>query len=81
MYETTDGFVVELAYGAEASRTAQLAFRADASGAMKLTFAAAGERLSGAPAQRAALAVGRARLEAEVRGASSRSRCAARREC
>ncbi len=35
---------------------------------MKLTFAAEGERMQGAPAQQAALAVGRARLEAEVRG-------------
>lgn len=69
IYETTDGFVVELAYGAEDTRTAQLSFRADASGAIKLTFATeGGERLQGAPAQRAALAVGRARLEAEVCG-------------
>ncbi|KRF28110.1 TIM-barrel domain-containing protein [Paenibacillus sp. Soil787] len=68
LYETTDGFVVELAYGAEDTRTAQLSFRADKSGAIKLTFAADVERLQGAPAQRAALAVGRARLEAEVRG-------------
>lgn len=66
--EKTDGFVVELGYGAEATRTAQLSFRSDESGAIKLTFAADGERLQGAPAQRAALAVGRARLEAEVRG-------------
>ncbi|MEC0148336.1 hypothetical protein, partial [Paenibacillus alginolyticus] len=54
--EKTDGFVVELGYGAEATRTAQLSFRSDESGAIKLTFAADGERLQGAPAQRAALA-------------------------
>ncbi|NOU85209.1 hypothetical protein GC102_05355 [Paenibacillus sp. LMG 31460] len=68
MYETTDGFVVELAYGAVDTCTAQLSFRADASGAIKLTFAADGERLQGAPVRRAALDIGRARLEAEVRG-------------
>ncbi|KRE52042.1 TIM-barrel domain-containing protein [Paenibacillus sp. Soil724D2] len=68
LYETTDGFVVELGYGAEATRTAQLSFRADESGAIKLTFAAEGERSQGAPAQQAALAVGPAWLEAEVRG-------------
>ncbi|MFD0694558.1 TIM-barrel domain-containing protein [Paenibacillus sp. GCM10027628] len=66
MYATTDGFVVEL-NGADASRTVSMAFRADASGAVKLTFAAAGERIQSAPAQQAALPVGRARLEAGVR--------------
>jgi alpha-D-xyloside xylohydrolase len=68
LHTTTNGFVVLLAYGADASRTASLAFRADASGAVQLTFAAAGERMNGQPSQQAALAVGCARLEAEVRG-------------
>ncbi|MEK8131378.1 TIM-barrel domain-containing protein [Paenibacillus filicis] len=79
MYETTDGFVVELAPGAPGAGGTGLAgagaqppaliFRADASGAVQLTFAAAGERPSGAPLQQAALPLGhaRARLEAAVR--------------
>ncbi|UKS30348.1 hypothetical protein LOZ80_15985 [Paenibacillus sp. HWE-109] len=64
---TEDGFVALLAYGAEASRTAALTFRADASGAVQVTFAADGEPANGQPAQQAAVAVGRARLEASVR--------------
>lgn len=64
---TADGFVAELVCGADPLRTVSLAFRADASGAVQLTFAAAGERISGQPAQQAAVAAQRARLEAEVR--------------
>ncbi|TXK74858.1 hypothetical protein [Paenibacillus sp. N3.4] len=80
MYETTDGFVVELA-GTGAAQPPVLSFRADASGAVQLTFAASGERTDGQRAQHAALAVGRARLEATCGRASSRWRCAARRAC
>ena len=49
LHTTTDGFVVQLGYGADASRTATLAFRSDASGAVQLAFAAYG-RTHGWPA-------------------------------
>lgn len=68
LHTTKDGFVVQLAYGADTSRTAMLAFRSDASGTVQLTFAATGELMNGQPVQQAAVAVGRARLEAELRG-------------